>query len=199
MIDRYSVREIAKEVAPQLTGVWFYVEPGNDNDVCATLDGPDGAAIWLRPYARSTDVIEIRGEIPKGLGIDARYGHSIRVSSKRSPDDIAGEIRRRLLPRYLAELAAINSTIRAEKERDEKDSALAAEIALIVGGRHGRLRGIDPGAGVEWIGRTDGNASGEVAIYNGGTSVNIDIRGLTADQAIEILRIVKPSTPVVAR
>src|SRR3990170_1357568 len=134
MIDRYSVREIAKEVAPQLTGVWFYVEPGNDNDVCATLDGPDGAAIWLRPYARSTDVIEIRGEIPKGLGIDARYGHSIRVSSKRSPDDIAGEIRRRLLPRYLAELAAINSTIRAEKERDEKDSALAAEIALIVGG-----------------------------------------------------------------
>ncbi len=94
MVNRQEIEELAIKLAPVLDG--FTAEVTEDRPVY--LVRPDGACLVVHRVWKRPERARIIAGYPDG---DAGYGmprHEITVAVARSPERIAADIRRRLLP-----------------------------------------------------------------------------------------------------
>jgi hypothetical protein len=106
-----------------------------------TIDGPDGAELWFG-FDRYgyTGRIVIHGELDNELSHHVPYGEhtpSITVAETRTPDAIAREIKRRLLPAYRELLVKVRESKARNDEYEQQRDGLRDELLTALG-EHGR-------------------------------------------------------------
>jgi hypothetical protein len=105
----------------------------------AYLDGPDGARVHLLPgrnVAQSGRLVLIGywdTAESRERAYDARP-HSITVAPTTSPERVARELSRRLLPAYLAERLEVLGTMESRERWEEARQATIAELLVSSGG-----------------------------------------------------------------
>jgi hypothetical protein len=131
---RAALPAVAGKIAETLGEGWAAADPHPDYPGCELL-GPDGARLYFRPEGyREWKRYSIVGSYPDGTRDAYRAEHfSITVSCEKSPEKIAGDIARRLLSKYLPELAKAREAVARHQDREAAADALAAELAAIIG------------------------------------------------------------------
>jgi len=120
---------LAQRIAPYLRD---WTPESNGNDLVSILRRPDGAGIYLRamrPYA-TNNRIEVSGDYPTGHNPTGPR-HTISISPKRMPQDMAADIQRRFLPAYdrlYAECLAAADNERRRWHQKDKDTQHLAQL-----------------------------------------------------------------------
>jgi hypothetical protein len=142
-VTDFNVVDAASVIAAAMGAGW-HATPGHYSVAQdAFLCGPDGSAIHAEAVAIHIEAVTWTGSPRLVLSghFDNRVHeqapnareHKITVSSKRTPDQIAADVRRRLLPDYqLALTDAVERKLRTDKERAARDQ-LAADLAAALG------------------------------------------------------------------
>jgi hypothetical protein len=180
---------LAEEVAVELGDGWSPAAGACPRGTIAYVRHRDGRAVYLGtavglvPSGR----VLIHGEYPGRWYSDESNRCRITVSAGRTAAAIAADIRRRLLPGYEPLLARARASVAQQQEDLEDRERVAAEILAAVPGaeRSGvqaREHGVAlrlPGPGYRY----------NVDIYSGagGTNVNLDLRGVPAEDAVRML------------
>ncbi|HEU4322920.1 MAG TPA: hypothetical protein VFS21_07190 [Roseiflexaceae bacterium] len=101
----------------------------------AQLAGPDGMVLSLEQghYSDGNARIAIAGDYPKGYEPAYDQRPSIRVAATRPDQQVAGEIKRRLLPAYKPLLAHAQDRQRAAEEQKRQSRMLVERLASIIG------------------------------------------------------------------
>lgn len=127
----------AQKIAAALGQAWG-AEPGQSPPVLVYLNGPEGATIRLALESRSKRMI-ISGKYPSDP--DLPFYHStqrdapdaITVNAERTPQALAEEIRRRLLPGYLPELKKAQEELERARSWDREKHALTTSVCSLLG------------------------------------------------------------------
>ncbi|MCG8926632.1 hypothetical protein [Lentzea sp. CC55] len=134
---RLDVRAIAEGVAAELGEGWTASKGYWESREDAHLHGPDGLRLHVRfnAYASKTQmaISDDLGELHQFKPYDA-VSNNINVSIKKTPKQIAGDIKSRLLPKAALVFAATQERKRAHDEREARHAALAEEIRAAFGG-----------------------------------------------------------------
>lgn len=172
-------KKVAEGVAPLLGDGWTFKD--DPNHWGGTVLGPDGADLFFRMDGKR---LQISGSYPHGTHqkVWGYEHHSITVSPDRSDEAIAKDIQRRLLPKYLPELANVLERLRLHDEGANAQAEVAKDLA--------RVLGTTPGVGEVSIYRSEHGIYGRARILHGGNAVNLDLNGLTPEQAHQILTII---------
>lgn len=180
--DRYVGRKIAEQVAPLLGEGWTFDEANQGYG--GIIRGPNGAELFIRIERRRANITGYYPERPSTYGTKF---HSITVSIDRSPEGIAADITRRLLPRYLPDLEWANAEAVKAKAAEEARQRLASELAACQGAHAGWRRPDDGELSLHY-----GEAYGHVKVSYGGEHVSIELNYLTPAQARSVLRALAP-------
>lgn len=166
-------------------------EVGNyGNGTRATVKGPGGAELGLY-LDEVKGKLNIVGRMPKREGgrfYGLSYAQSqpnINVSADKSPEAIARDITRRLLPLYQSLLAGARQEQAAEMSFDQRTAANANRLAQFLGHeRAGTDRHFKEATFSLPYKRDSLWGEGNVA----GDKVELNLRNLTPDQAEAVLR-----------
>jgi hypothetical protein len=128
---------------------------------------------------------EVRGEYPAGWSWRER-AITVTVSVGRDPAAVARDLERRLLPRYLPELELARERVASEAAEEAGRERVAAELLAAVPGAvrspvQGRSDGVElrlPGHGYRHDVRVRSSD---------GTVVDVDLRGVPAEDAVRML------------
>ena len=127
----------AADIAAALGPGWRVAETENRSYTTESrvrLDGPDATCPVLRFGGyRNLNRISITGVYDADTNHRLPYGTphiTITVSQHRNPASIAAEIQRRLLPRYLDQLAAVRAAFAADDQRAQARTTLAARLGI---------------------------------------------------------------------
>lgn len=130
--------EVATAVAASLPGSWKIDcrDPAAWNaDLWIELVGANDARLVINTsWAKGRYCIW--GQMPKsaqGLGLDLPRMKTITVSRDKSPEKIARDIERRVLPLYLPALADVKKRVAVQNEYIENKMATALDMALAFG------------------------------------------------------------------
>ncbi|MCX2949920.1 hypothetical protein [Lentzea sp. NEAU-D7] len=127
---QFDVLSIAKEIATELGDGWS-ASPGQwENKQNAFLTGPDGLEFHFRfnHYASVTHFqigLSVRGLYrfrPPGMIVE------IQASVRKTPEEIAGDIKRQLLPRALP---VLGETLARKRAHDEEEAAIVRRAESI--------------------------------------------------------------------
>lgn len=131
---RAELPGIAGKIAATLGEGWSAADPHPDYAGVELL-GPGGARLYFRPEGyQEWKRYSIVGSYPDGSRDAYRAEHfSITVSCEKAPEKIAGDISRRLLPKYLPELAEVTAAVARHQDREAAADALAAELRAMIG------------------------------------------------------------------
>lgn len=131
---RAALPGIAGKIAATLGEGWSAADPHPDYPGVELL-GPDGARLYFRPEGyQEWKRYSIVGSYPDGTRDAYRAEHfTITVSCDKAPEKIAGDIARRLLPKYLPELVKAREAIARHNGREAAADALAVELRAILG------------------------------------------------------------------
>jgi hypothetical protein len=160
--EQIGLQETAAKIAVALGEDWKY-DGKKFNECGALISGANGLSLFLSDTWGPKGSLHISGRFPEGRGSDK---HKINVSLTRSPETIAREIRRRLLPDY-----AIAFGIADQKKREND----AYEAALRETAKHffdflGKDGGDDPDRLTFFFeggeGRVDGPGEVELRLHN---------------------------------
>lgn len=171
--DARSVRDLAEEIAQWVPGGPWVVETKEVNECSAFLARADGATVVLWRAAYGTRV-ECHGVFPRrGSTMYGRYNSSptITCDSKRSARSLAGEIARRLLPKYLPLYAEAVAERDAWIAREQQSKSQAADLALVTGCE---ARVGESGQFQLWL--SGPGCSSATITGNPGSSTRIDLR-----------------------
>lgn len=184
--DQVDVHKAARDLADALEGDWR-VFPGHwfDRDAFVRLGAEAGLHVH---QIRGTNRLEISGEYGVGSEEDlydswprtnyAATRHEITVSAAKTGAQIAGDVKRRLLPNYREALAKARATRAAWDEREAAEAALLEKLVGILGGRT-----IDHRPGTIRVGSYgDSSPHGEVRVS--GNDVEFELR-VPAELAVD--------------
>lgn len=127
--------ELAPQIARHLsvvdTALWAY-QPGEQPRE-GRLAGPGGQVLGLDLWPdKGKWRITITGQYPNGA-ISGEMPAGIGVAAARSARAIAGDIARRLLPRFRAQLAAAKAAFERERQATQRRRAMMARFAALAG------------------------------------------------------------------
>jgi len=128
-----QLQELARRISEYLKG-WTY-QPCIKGVRVAKISVPDGATIIVSIGWRDKTKLDISGKYPVYKGsVYPMLGsnHRIRVSISKSPEQIAKDISRRLLPQYLEQYQKGIEIVRVCQERDENTSSLLYELQTLL-------------------------------------------------------------------
>jgi hypothetical protein len=127
-MNEIDMNAVAQNIVPHL-GDWK-AEP-NDNTRVGVLQRPDGARIHLRLSNNGTR-IEVYGFYPVG---HIPYGpyHTISISPKRTPQDMAADIEWRFLPTYDKLYAEAWESAENERRRLQDKIETTQRLANLLG------------------------------------------------------------------
>lgn len=179
----YDALAVARGVAVSLGDGWE-AQPGYwSNGEDARITGPNGAGLHLRrtdTWKASGGRLEISGCLDRELSDRLRYNEQSSFKITVAPDKrhhlIANDVKRRLLPDYLATLAVAQERKaehdKAEQEKRERLEALAANLPDATRGER------EPDSVFFGGGRYgNGTVRGEVKeSYDGGTEWTVHVR-----------------------
>jgi len=135
------------DAAPKIAaapGLNWTVQPeidSNRSDGMAHLDGPDGLKLWLSTTWGPAGMLHVSGSWPRGTNGQSyqpyksngdRQKYSINVGLAKTPEQMAREIERRLLPAYRTALAEAWERKRRDDDADAELARIAAELAALV-------------------------------------------------------------------
>lgn len=193
-----QLQTLARMIAEHMEG-WTYQPAETDaHTACISMPENDketpGATIVLSFLWRDKSRLYVRGEYPRYEGDECprvKYNtkrHTITISIKKSPEQIAKDISGRLLLQYLSEYKEGLELVRLYTESGKKSSQQIAELQALIPGlttdEHNEKR----------LRMYTDTYSGEIE-YNRyldddkKTSVNIHLRRLPFDTAKEMLRV----------
>ncbi|MEV4105573.1 hypothetical protein AB0J42_35470 [Nonomuraea sp. NPDC049649] len=164
-----EIDDLVVQIAAYMDGFAPQIRPGHP----AYLVGPDGARLVVHPLWRHEGRVLVVGLYPGGSRSrfkDLR-NHQITVTATRGAEHVAKKIVRKLLPRYLRDLAA------CRERQNGKTADKTARVELVE-----TLLSLLPGVTftendretvLQW---RHGAASGSFAIYGDTTSNSIEIR-----------------------
>lgn len=188
-----ELHDLVDQVATELGGEWTK-EPPSDDHVGAYLVGPDNARLFVRRAERDRTRVAVLGRYPQTDFRAPSIG--IKVARDRGPTVIAAEIRRRLLPDYLVNLARV---VERNRERDQAAASRthnAGELAKTLpgatvqdDGHHGTTR-------VHWYKpyKTQGDPPSEVTVemaFDGQRAYRLDLHNVDIGLAEQILRLIQ--------
>lgn len=184
----HDSKSLSREIAAEL-GDWRVDESEQYADHRSTyLVHQSGARLSLAPAWNKPDRLEIAGTYPQGTHNVARFErYEIGVTATRGATTIAKEIRRRLLPAYLAEHRRVLDALHAHDDDRQAATAAARTLASLL--RTERISEPRDGS-------TRANASCyRDGLYGGFTvtarnNVDMELHGLTTEQAEAIARLV---------
>ncbi len=194
MSDYSKTHETAKAIAAALGEPWHYDVKGSQNAdgelhwFATITDGEHKINIGTRGYGKTKDRWEIRANLPtrdaRGEIHHADEYPSITISDTATPQRIAADIRRRLLPALVLEHAKqverIGSYNASYSARGDIAAKLSAAMPGIV---HGDC--FSP--------ELPDSVYGSVKIHSG--YCGLDISGLSVEQVIAMLRIARGEDP----
>jgi hypothetical protein len=137
-------------------------------------------------------MVWIAGQFPPSTPTES---HSINVSERKTPEQMARDIERRLLPKYREALAKAEQEQARDQEAISRSALLAGELALRAGD-HGNLRRTnEPGCWCLYVGDVElsiGPQYTPSAVHpddppNGRGVVRIERGSLTAAQARAVI------------
>ena len=140
-IPREAFVELIADVGEHLSGNWDLIPNPEDYPMGAHLvDLELHASLYLHHHEGKirvgTDLPkDTKGEIPyvEGYGQFGKRMPSINISFNKTPQQIAGEIERRLMPEYMDILAKATARIASSDAYHSKTEGFAKEIARLVG------------------------------------------------------------------
>lgn len=180
-----TVREIAPAIAAALGDGWTATT--DDRDSFARLHGPAGAElyIWTNAYPMRGERAEIVGDYSEHKPYNVNR-HDITVSLSKTPERIAGDITRRLLPAYLPDRAADLEAEARHNDYADRTRRLAEQVAgcAIVSARPTEYRS----SSTRREHRLNlSTGYGTVAVA--GDSVSLELNSITPEAALRILDI----------
>jgi hypothetical protein len=185
--------ELAAAIAPHLPG-WTF-EPAYDH--IAYLVRADGARIGVMVGSWSAKGrVSIAGMWPKFADgptyWSSRERAEITCAATRTPEAIAREIQRRLIPGYDHEYAIARAYVDRHNANVHDAKAVAARIAAVVGG-HPSTDATRRGDGVHIHGGPDAVYRLRVDPERGthGVSVSCELHDLDPETAAEVLAVIK--------
>jgi hypothetical protein len=193
-MDYEGLFEFAQQVASYLDG-WQLLDPQPFNHA-ACLGGPDGAGLTVGvngfdDFCQDARV-EISGRWPEAAIINQSTttfyprgeSASIKAAMKRGPKAVAGDIKRRLLPKYLPLYAEMKERREHYLAREAKRRKRLEQLAEASGGELGRVVGklrLDtPGGGWGYA---------EVGVYDDGEMVSFELHSVPFEKALELVRV----------
>jgi hypothetical protein len=136
-------QNLVASVGEALPGNWDLKPYGEDNWACALFDLDSHLRLFFRPVEwKDATKIEIRGEIPKDSRGQEPYlpsvptGHkmpSIKMAGSKSPEQIARDIERRLLPEVIPLVEEALARISQAETYYTKVTSVTQEIAQLLG------------------------------------------------------------------
>jgi hypothetical protein len=126
-----DMTQLAQRVAVFLPD---WTPESNDNNLVGILRRPDGAGIYLRathPYATNCR-IEVSGLYPPRHNPQGPR-HTISISPKRAPQDMAEDIQRRFLPAYDRLYAECLAAAENERRRLQDKIETTQRLANLLG------------------------------------------------------------------
>lgn len=134
------IQTIASRVAEELSkatgATWTRTARFGDEDWRAEVAGPGAQALFLSNTWGGRGRLYISGSFPNGVELPYKAERpSITVAENKTPDRIAADITRRLLPAYVALLITVLDKKAKAEEFEAGRQRLAAEVAIIVGGK----------------------------------------------------------------
>jgi len=137
-----TFHDLVASVGEVLPGSWDLKPYGEDNWACTLFDPDRKMRLFFRPAEwKDATRIEIRGELPKDSRGQEPYlpslptGHrmpSIKVAGSKSPDQIARDIERRLLPDLIPLIEEALERIAQSETYYTKVTSVAQEIAQLL-------------------------------------------------------------------
>lgn len=184
------ISDLARQVAVELGGEWVYQEPPEPRHWEAIQRRLDGATITLRMDKNRLRISGQALEPIYGTGnswYDSSDRQVIGCAATKSPAQIAKDIERRLLPKYLP---LYQEAVRGRAqyvERQSLKSSLLAQLAEASPGvilRHDKvhLRYDSPG-------QPHGVLEVSMGICNDTPTVRMNLSGLPVEMAMEVLRV----------
>jgi len=196
-LTREEFQAKVRAIAAFMPG-WSYEEPGENTsaETLAGLLGPSGMRITISRYWNDHATAHASGCYPRGHDgayRGARGWGAIHYDAKepecgfslsKTPERIASDLRRRLLPIY-AEVYAL--CIQAQKREAEYHATLAANVERLAGilGAEVKESNLDGGEFCAQLG--DRRIKARVSE----DSVALEIDDLTIDQGIDVCRVLK--------
>lgn len=196
-----TMRETLAAVLEHLEG-WHLETPYEHG---ANLVNGDGVRIWARleTYGANAGKCELSAGSPDGASYsEGDYGRrdetrpEVRVSLTRSPEVIARDLARRLLPAAVAYWETVAGRVSARLERAAARERVAGELAGVMSTTAREWRG-DWRADIPNVkGAPIGNGSdGHHTVYgeftaDGADSVRLELRGMTPAQARELAAVI---------
>lgn len=179
-----TIHEVAEAVAAEFGPAWRVREREKGQwDRRAAMIGPDRAQINFHLITYPKLRVGITGDFPNGFRPwRSEDVVSMTVAPDRPPHQIAGEIRRKLLPTYLPQFAEALERKRNTEHGDQIAEAVSTRLANLLGTTT-RQRG----PGEERVIYLSTPMSGDLRIHNGGT-VTMELRSLTSEQAERVAR-----------
>jgi hypothetical protein len=189
---------LAREAAAELGDAWSV---NSDMDTFGVhLHGPDGQRLHFRESRDKRGAVTISPTYPHPTAyyFQGEQHKAINVRADRGARVIAGEIRRRLMPEYVATLAEV-------RKADERHSAAyaarekyVAEVYQIIGKDRPVLKDWqqsraeqDTHSHVDLYGT--GGGSGHVDVSFDATTASLEIRYIPAEKVLAILRLLVAS------
>jgi hypothetical protein len=129
---------------------------------------------------------EIRGSYPAS---DLRPAVvKITVAVGRRPEHVAGQIQRRLLPRYAEQLNRVLAHVAERQAAADQRTATENELIAILPTLHRTNHGPDE---LAWS--PPGRAYGSVKLHHDGEGGGIELHALTAEQITAVIRALAPA------
>jgi hypothetical protein len=188
-------RKIARAVAAELGDAWSL---GDEIGWGFQMNGPGGQRLHIA--SEKGGRAEIHGVYPSPTAyyFDGEQHRSIGVSLSRGPEAIAREIRRRVMPDYVATLAKVKAADERHREAYEARQEYAGKVYRVIGKeppalehwqqRHAEA---DTRSSVDLSGFAGGN--GHVDISFDATKAGIEISGLRSGVVLQILELLAGS------
>jgi hypothetical protein len=152
-----SLRELAQEIAQALGPDWrfstkFDAEDAQDRKPWRSrIDGPDSQALFLSNTWGPKGMLHVSGRTPDGIDHQTQVSigtlPSINISLTKTPEQMAKDISRRLLPEYQAFLAKLFEQHRKDSEYKNGIEQMRRDVAEVLGVPVRQDRDVINGAG----------------------------------------------------
>lgn len=192
-----DIETLAGEVARSLSAArgeqWTQGEGWDSGQ--RRLHGPDGAALFISYDYRSPARVSVSGEMPR---TDRPLGrHHVTAAASRGAEGIAGDVARRLLPGYLADLATARERNAAVVANWEGRAQALDLVAGLFGARFHRYDavheiGVTPDRDVY---RLPDHLSGTVEATGDPRTLDVRLRNVPADVARCMLAVLAERCP----
>jgi hypothetical protein len=173
-------------------GEGWTVDAGWDPVGCGgvMIDGPAGARLHFYESWKQPGKVRAEGCYPQ---TDARHGRpGVYVTASRGVAVIAREIRGRLLPGYLPDLARVLAHNAGETFEQGQRQVVADKVAGLFPGAHHRAEGYHGGY-LNTVIHAPGGGSGHVTSSGAAGTLTLELRGVPTEVALRMLEVLAGS------